>query len=342
MKNLILEDGVSVRRHRQQLSELLAECTDIVRISSPYVTERQFLTASLKHEVRLLTTLSPIDIAIGATSIESLNALIQLGVKCRCLPARPKLHAKVYIFGTSHAVVTSANFTTSALDSNIEVGVKITGENASSMTAWFDRLWEIASPVTAEHLAELKHQTSKLRREFAQMKAKAKSMMPPLSISETKSQLTDSLHHFFATATRFFVCNTDRSEGSRTETGGYLLEEEMHSRGFAAAWEDFKHPSHMKLVEKGSAIFMFAKKVGIIGVGVATGPCEMLTSSQAGRLTLAHTGVEWRIPIRWLAWTDADGAYRWNKALNATFWDVSGSQYDGFRDGVMLHFLGAE
>lgn len=76
MTNLILEDGTSVRRHRQRLSKLLAKCTDIVRISSPYVTERQFLTALPKREVRLLTALSPIDIAMGATSIEPTGKII--------------------------------------------------------------------------------------------------------------------------------------------------------------------------------------------------------------------------------------------------------------------------
>lgn len=341
MTGLILEDGTPNRRHRDRLSQLLSECTDTVRISSPYVTERQLLTASPKHQVRLLTTLSPIDIAMGATSIESINALLELGVECRYLPPRPKLHAKVYIFGVSHALVTSANFTTSAFYSNVEAGVEITGENARSLAAWFDRLWKTASPITANLLADLQYQTSKLRREFAKLKAKAKSKTPALPTPKAKTELTDSLQHLFATATRCFVCNTDRREGTRTATGGFLLEEEMHNRGFAAAWENYKFPSHMELVEEGNVIFMFAKAVGIIGVGVATGPCETLTSSQPGRLTYVHTSIEWRIPTRWLAWTDANDAYRW-KSPNFTFWDVSESQYEDFRAGVMSHFLAEE
>lgn len=341
MTNLILEHGTSDRRHRHRLSQLLSECADTVRISSPYVTERQFLTASRKHEVRLLTTLSPIDVALGATSIESINALLDLGVECRSLPPRPKLHAKVYIFGTSHAVVTSANFTTSALDSNIEAGIEITGDNTRALAAWFDSLWKAARPITTELLADLQRHTSKLRREFAKLKSKVKSKMPTSPTPKPKTELTDSLQQLFTTANRFFVCNTDRREGSRTATGGFLLEEEMHNRGFAAAWETYKFPAHMELVEEGNAVFMFAKAVGIIGVGVATGPCETLTVSQPGRLTYVHKTIEWRVPTRWLVWTDANGAYPW-KSPNFTFWDVSESQYDDFRADVMSHFLSEE
>lgn len=341
MTSLILEDGTPDRRHRQRLSQLLTECTDTVRIASAYVTERQLLTTAPKRDVRLLTSLSPIDIASGATSIESLNALLDLGVECRCLPPRPRLHAKVYIFGTSHAVVTSANFTCNGLDSNIEAGIETTGSEAHLLAAWFDGLWDTASPVTVEQLSDLQRQTSALRREFAKLKAKAKVKLQSLPVPTSKTALTDSLQQLFDSATRFFVCNTDRREGTRTATGGFLLEEEMHNRGYAAAWEDFKYPSHMELVEPGNAIFMFAKAVGIIGIGIATASCETLTSSQPGRLTYVHTSIEWRVPTHWLAWTDANGAYPW-KSPNSTFWDVSESQYDDFRDAVMSHFLTEE
>ena len=105
-----------------------------------------------------------------------------------------------------------------------------------------------------------------------------------------------------------------------------------------AAWEDFKFPSHMETVEPGNAIFMFAKGVGIIGVGLAEGPCEKLTASQPGRLSHVHTDVEWRVPARWLVWTDKDRAFHWNSP-NFTFWDVTESQYDEFRADVMAHFF---
>ena len=115
----------------------------------------------------------------------------------------------------------------------------------------------------------------------------------------------------------------------------------MHTRGFAAAWEKFKFPPHMDEVEPGDVIFMFAKSVGIIGVGVAEGTCERLSPKQAGRIATLHPTVEWRIPVRWLVWTDINGAFRW-KSNNFTFWNVSDPPYREFREQVMEHFLESE
>lgn len=339
MPSLILEDGTPKRRHRKQLASLIAESTGLIRIATAYVTERQLLTTATHREVRLLTSLTPMDIASGATSLESLHALIKLGVQCRALPSRPRLHAKVYIFGDFTAVVTSANLTSNGLDSNIEVGVETSAHDVENLVSWFDRLWALGLPVTVDQIAELQRETSALRREFTKLKQRVKSKSKTTRTSKQKTALSDSLQQLFETATRFFVCNTDRRQGDQTPTGGFVLEEEMHNRGFAAAWEDFKFPTHMEMVEPGNAIFMFAKGVGIIGVGAAEGSCEQLKANQRGRLTHVHDTVEWRIPTRWLAWTDSNGAFPW-KAPNFTFWDVSESQYDDFRTDVMAHFLG--
>jgi hypothetical protein len=341
MQNLILEDGTADRRHRKHLVSLIAESTGVIRIATAYVTERQLLATTADREVRLLTSLTPIDVASGATSLESLNALIKSGVKCRQLPARPRLHAKVYIFGNSSAVVTSANLTTNGLDSNIEVGVETTDREAAHLVSWFDRLWELGSIVTVAQISEMQRVTSDLRREFTKLKQRAKSKLKANRTAKQKTALSDSLQRLFESSRRFFVCNTDRRQGDRTPTGGFVLEEEMHNRGFAAAWEDFKFPTHMELVEPGNAIFMFAKGVGIIGVGVAEGSCQKLGSKERGRLTHVHDTAEWRVPTRWLAWTDHNGAFAW-KSPNFTFWDVSDSQYDDFRGSVMAHFLADE
>ncbi len=341
MSNTILEDGTPNRRHRQHLSELLAKSDGVVRIATAYLTERQFLSTAPDREVRLLTSLTPMDVASGATSLESLNALLKMGVQCRTLPPRPRLHAKVYIFGNSCAVVTSANLTTSGFDSNIEVGVEISGRDTNHLLTWFDQLWELAVPVTVAQLSDMQRETAALRREFTKLKQRVKTKWKPTHDGKKKTSFSDSLQNLFETSTRFFVCNTDRRQKGRTPTNGFVLEEEMHNRGFATAWEDFKFPTHMEMVEPGNAIFMFAKGVGIIGVGVAKESCEKLKPNQHGRLTNVHDTVEWRVPTRWLAWTDNNGAFPW-RAPNFTFWDVSDSQYDEFRADVMAHFLGNE
>jgi len=282
------------------------------------------------------------DVASGATSIESLVALIESGVQCRVLPQRPRLHAKVYIFGSSIAMVTSANLTRSALDSNIEVGVELQGKETMKLSAWFDQLWSIASTLTVKQLADVQSQTAALRREFMKLKQIAKRKTRDPRAHKAKVVLSDSLQQLLTNAPRFFVCNSDRVQGDRTPTGGFVLEEEMHNRGFATAWEDFRFPSHMEKVHPGDAIYMFAKGVGIIGIGMATGTYEKLVPGQDRRVSHVHETNEWRVPTQWLVWTDKAGAFQCkspNRSL-FTFWNVTESQYDDFRADVSTHFLG--
>ena len=123
--SLILEDGSPTRMHRKRLESLLTSTTGPVRIASAYVTDSDLLTKPAKRDRRLLVSLMAMDIASGATRLETIGTLIKSGVECRTLGERPRLHAKVYIFGASHAIVTSANLTGRAFDSNIEVGSEI-------------------------------------------------------------------------------------------------------------------------------------------------------------------------------------------------------------------------
>jgi len=344
MSSLILEDGTPNRRHRKHLAQLLTKSTGIIRIATACVTERQLLSTATDREVRLLTSLAPMNVASGATSLESLNALLKMGVQCRALPPRSRFHAKVYIFGNSYAVVTSANLTNNGLDSNIEAGIETSGRETGSLVSWFDHLWKNAVTVTAPQLADLQRETSALRREFSNLKRSIKAKAKPTRTVTPNSTFSDSLEHLFQTAGRFFVCNTDRRQGDRTPTGGFVLEEEMHSRGFAAAWEDFKFPTHMEKVKRGDAIFMFAKGVGIVGIGVATGIYENIGPAQEGQVSDIHDTIEWRVPTQWLVWKDKSEAFRCkspNRSL-FTFWNVTESQYDGFRADVAAHFVGNE
>ncbi|MBN2295058.1 MAG: phospholipase D family protein [Pirellulales bacterium] len=341
MQQFILEDGTPQRRHRQRLNELLSSTKGSLRIATAYVTDREFIKKAVKRDTLLLISLLPMDVASGATSVETLGWMLRSGVKCQVLPDRPRLHAKVYIFGTSNAIVTSANLTRNAFDSNIEVGVEINGQAVDEINRWFDELWKIGSPLTIDDLSDLQSHTSLLRQEYSKLKKRAKNDLLLTKQHNLSNVLTDSLQDLFTKAPRFFVCNTDRRQGERTSTGGFALEQEMYNRGLATAWEDFKYPSHMERVEPGDAIFMFAKGVGIIDVGVATAPCEILSPNNPDRVRNFYNEEntkEWRVPVKLLTWTDEAGAYRY-KSPNATFWDVTGSDYDEFRKKVKAHFL---
>lgn len=155
------------------------------------------------------------------------------------------------------------------------------------------------------------------------------------------AQLLSTRPSLFEDANQFFVCNTDRRHGERTPTGSYRLEEEMYNRGYAAAWETFKFPGHMEQVGPGDAVFMFAKGVGIIGIGRAKTVCETLEPGDADRVNTVDykNDVEWRVPVHWLDWRDQEDAYAW-KSPNFTFWNVSDESYANLREGVRQHFLG--
>lgn len=333
----VLAEADREERHYRRLKELLSSANGIIRIATAYLTERELLSRRQTHEVRLLVSDSLVDIARGAISLDALAGLLRAGVSGRFSPPSPRLHAKVYIFGEDTAIVSSANFTYAALRNNIEVGVEISGTEVRKLVAWYDQIWTQCKKITPQRLRELHRQTTDLRRRYANLEKELNRIeLPPIQHSPP-SQGGRGVDALFATAQRFFVCNTDRKDGEPSPGGGFLREEMMAQRGFAAAWEDFRFPTHMHEVRQGHAIFAYAKGAGIIGVGRSKGACEQLRPGDPHRL---HPGdsIEWRIPVDWLDWRDDDHACPW-PSYNATFWEVSADRYAEVRTNVRHHFL---
>jgi hypothetical protein len=277
MHKVIAEDG-DRRRHRHSLRDLLETTEGSVRIASAYVTDTDLLSGIENRTVQVLTYLSRMDIVSGATSLESLRLLIERGANCRYLIAGPRLHAKVYVFGEQFAVVTSANLTTNALTSNIEVGVELAGSAVQELIVWFDAFWTKAHPLDVMQVVEWQQQIDPLRREYRELRSKAGVALPNLPkgappSAESLEELRDLLNK---KANRFFCCNSNRRQRARSPAGGYELEDRMHSRGFAAAWESFDFPKQMGKVERGDVILIFAKGAGIVGIGCATGKRQIL------------------------------------------------------------------
>jgi len=232
----------------------------------------------------------------------------------------------VYVIGDETAVVSSANLTESAFDRNIEVGVHLSGAAVQPIVTWFDKLWHHkAVELDLATVSKLQQETKAARIEFSSMRKTIQNQ----SLLPAKAATT--LSDLFNTANQFFVCNTNRR-------GAFDDEKRMRDRRYAVAWEAFHYPGHMEKVAEGDAILMYAKGVGIIGIGRAEGPCQMLEPHDPDSVTPRDTG-EWRVPVAWLAWVEPDNAYRWPKINNATFFDVSTDKYWSRRDGVMKHFL---
>lgn len=115
----------------------------------------------------------------------------------------------------------------------------------------------------------------------------------------------------------------------------------MRQRQYAAVWEDFRYPTHMERVRRGDAIFMFAKGVGIIGVGRAKATHQILQASDPDRIRSAdeHNDPEWRVPVDWLAWAEDDEDACPCRIPNASFVDVSGEGYRELRETIRKRFL---
>lgn len=240
-----------------------------------------------------------------------------------------------YIFLIRGAIVCSANFSTNGLElfnepaNQLEAGVFIGKDEApyKDVKKWYKSLENKIEDITSEEIKERKSTYKRLPHIGPR---KPKGVGPKVLVNK---ELSISLEN----ANQFFLCNTNRKYGGRTPNGGYTLEEKMHGRGYAAAWEDFRYPKDMEQVEKGDIIYMFAKGIGIIGVGRAKGKCEILKSNNINRVAKSSEirSTEWRVPVDWLDWRNAKDAYRY-KSLNLTFRKITDQDLLG---KLKKHFL---
>lgn len=325
--------------HRRYLQELIASTQNMVRVASAYVTDFDLLPRATLKDTRLLTPLSTMDIIAGATSLDSLEKLIAKGVQCRRLPNNPRFHAKIYIFDAKHAVVTSANLTKSALDSNIEVGLQVNNNyEVQELIDWFDKHWDMANQISLSQVSNLKHETAPLRHEFSLMRRRCQS---PTDENFFQDRAARPVPLQFKSHLRYFLCNTDRAHSDRSVSGGFVLEDLMHEKCYAAAWEEFSYPSHMERVNRGDIVFMYANQKGIIAVGQAKDTCETLQVGSNERIFNGTNTPEWRIPVDWLIWED-ELPSSWSPHADQTFVEVSKDLYFTRREDVMQWLVSLE
>jgi hypothetical protein len=105
-------------------------------------------------QIRVLTRFSLNDFVEGVSDIDALRHLLKAGAEVRGIK---NLHAKLYVFGTQRAILTSANLTLAALTRNHELGlVTENPELVKPCRGYFDQLWHAASrhskPLSSEML----------------------------------------------------------------------------------------------------------------------------------------------------------------------------------------------
>lgn len=100
--------------------------------------------------LRVLTRALPIDIATGASDLESLRLLATAKHPLLTIEIRrdPRLHAKAYLVDGRDAIVSSANLTPSGLLKNIELGLRIRDDGlVGAIQSYFDPIWNSAQVI---------------------------------------------------------------------------------------------------------------------------------------------------------------------------------------------------
>ena len=124
-----------------QLETAIAADPSELRIVCPFIKVGA-LERLLQHrpsDVQVITRFSLDDFVEGVSDIAALRKLLDVNAKIRGVK---NLHAKLYIFGRSRAIITSANLTEAALNRNQELG--IVAERAAVLRdclQYFNGLW---------------------------------------------------------------------------------------------------------------------------------------------------------------------------------------------------------
>ncbi|WP_390684826.1 phospholipase D-like domain-containing protein [Blastopirellula sediminis] len=308
-------------------------------MASPYITETDLLARLAQRDSRILTSTTPEDLARTSSSLSALGEILRLNIPC-CYYDDGFLHAKVYIFGEKYAIVSSANFTKSALGENLEIGVQLDGAEVAELIRWFDGLWNPDQLLTIEELERIRPQVeaeelAKAAVPESQIEGwrfeKPAGNEQPESHDFVESEYPDSPELIIHPTSKLisllrmdrpgWVCNTKR------EPPNYplpiKLEELMRRRSLAATWQDNVAHKQMRLVQEDDLVLMHGNKGGadlpglkngIVGVGLAKGSSfQALDGYDPERLSMAELGdfgpselekhPEWRIGIKeWLFW----------------------------------------
>ncbi|MDE0290908.1 MAG: phospholipase D family protein [Candidatus Dadabacteria bacterium] len=123
-----------------------------IRVVCPFI-KKHALECLLSHrprDIRVITRFNLKDFAEGVSDLEALRMLFEAGASIHGIK---HLHAKLYLFGTSRAIITSANLTKAALTRNSEFGV-VADEAAvvAACQSYFEKLWQRGNQMSSDDL----------------------------------------------------------------------------------------------------------------------------------------------------------------------------------------------
>ncbi len=133
------------RGWNRELCDALASDSSHVRIISPFikVSAIKNLLAHKPSKLQVITRFNLADFAAGVSDLAALRQLTEAGAEVRGIK---NLHAKLYIFGSTKAIVTSANLTHFGLHRNFELGIVSDDCGfVKDCRCYFERLWNKAN-----------------------------------------------------------------------------------------------------------------------------------------------------------------------------------------------------
>lgn len=133
-----------------------------VRIICPFIKERvvkELLKDGHPESFQVITRFNLGDFCKGVSDIGALRRLLEVGALVRGVR---NLHAKLYLFGEDHAIVTSANLTQAGLNRNHEFGFVAEDESIiGRCRQYFDELWSRSGQdLTADRLTEMERKVT--------------------------------------------------------------------------------------------------------------------------------------------------------------------------------------
>ena len=138
----------------RELTEAVRADSSEIRIVCPFIKEGalKYLLSHRPGDIQVITRFNLDDIADGASDVEALRMLLDVGASIRGIR---NLHAKLYLFGKSRAIITSANLTKAALTQNQEFGVVVDAPaDIEACRSYFDELWQRGSSALSHDMLD--------------------------------------------------------------------------------------------------------------------------------------------------------------------------------------------
>jgi hypothetical protein len=126
---------------RKELTHALRADTSELKIICPFIKAGALDCLLSRHLklIQVITRFNLSDLAEGVSDIAALRKLLIAGASVRGIR---NLHAKLYLFGRSRAIITSANLTEAAINRNHEFGMVAEDQIViATCQAYFDELW---------------------------------------------------------------------------------------------------------------------------------------------------------------------------------------------------------